>query len=102
MPCAGLRAESLPRMICGRPTTCTECCGNPDAMNAPRRPPTGGQARVERTRAAGIDETVRCIIDEGFAPPSVRRITGRAGVTWGVVQYHFGYLDGLLMAVLDK
>ena len=30
-----------------------------------------------------IDETVRYILDEGFAAPSVRRITERAGVTWG-------------------
>src|ERR1700761_3479372 len=101
-PCAGLRAESLPHMICGRPTTCPACCGNPHAMTAPRRPPTGGQARAERTRAAVIDEAVRCILDEGFIPPSVRHITDRAGVTWGVVQYHFGDLDGLLMAVVDK
>lgn len=70
-------------------------------MTAPRRPPTGAQPRAERTRTAVIDETVRCIIDDGFAPPSVRRITDRAGVTWGVVQYHFGDLDGLLMAVVD-
>jgi AcrR family transcriptional regulator len=71
-------------------------------MTAPRRPPTGTQARAERTRTVVIDETVRCILDEGFAPPSVRHITDRAGVTWGVVQYHFGDLDGLLMAVVDK
>jgi AcrR family transcriptional regulator len=71
-------------------------------MTAPRRPPTGAQARAERTRAVVIDETVRCILDEGFAPPSVRHITDRAGLTWGVVQYHFGDLDGLLMAVVDQ
>ncbi|SER34952.1 DNA-binding transcriptional regulator, AcrR family [Mycobacterium sp. 88mf] len=71
-------------------------------MTAPRRPATGSQARAERTREAVIAETVRCILDEGFTPPSVRHITGRAGVTWGVVQYHFGDLDGLLMAVVDK
>jgi AcrR family transcriptional regulator len=89
-------------MIFGLPTTSAACCGNPNAMTAPRRPPTGTQARAERTRAVVIDETVRCILDEGFAPPSVRHITDRAGVTWGVVQYHFGDLDGLLMAVVDK
>lgn len=49
-----------------------------------------------------IDETVRYILDEGFAAPSVRRITERAGVTWGVVQYHFGDLNGLLIAVVDE
>jgi AcrR family transcriptional regulator len=71
-------------------------------MTAPRRPATGRQARAERTREIVIDETVQCILEEGFVPPSVRHITGRAGVTWGVVQYHFGDLDGLLMAVVDK
>lgn len=69
---------------------------------APRRTPGGNQERAERTRRAVIDETVRYILDEGFAAPSVRRITERAGLTWGVVQYHFGDLGGLLMAVVDQ
>src|SRR5882757_2569382 len=72
------------------------------ANTTPRRPPGGSQERAERTRAAVIDETIRCILDEGFAAPSVRHITERAGVTWGVVQYHFGDLSGLLMAVVDN
>jgi AcrR family transcriptional regulator len=72
------------------------------ANTTPRRPPGGSQERAERTRTAVIDETIRCILDEGFAAPSVRHITERAGVTWGVVQYHFGDLSGLLMAVVDK
>lgn len=71
-------------------------------MTAPRRPPGGAQARAERSRQAVIDEAVRYVLDEGFAPPSVRQITERAGLTWGVVQYHFGDLDGILMAVVDK
>lgn len=71
-------------------------------MTAPRRPPGGGQARAERSRQAIIDEAVRYILKKGFAPPSVRQITERAGLTWGVVQYHFGDLDGILMAVVDK
>jgi AcrR family transcriptional regulator len=41
-------------------------------------------------------------IAEGFAAASAKHITERAGVTWGVVQYHFGDRDGLLMAVVDK
>jgi AcrR family transcriptional regulator len=60
------------------------------------------QLRAERTRALVIDETIRCILDEGFAAASAKHITERAGVTWGVVQYHFGDRDGLLMAVVDK
>jgi TetR/AcrR family transcriptional regulator, regulator of cefoperazone and chloramphenicol sensitivity len=68
---------------------------------APRRPATGGQERAERTRAAVIDETVRCVLEEGFGAASAKHITERAGVTWGVIQYHFGDRDGLLMAVVD-
>jgi AcrR family transcriptional regulator len=60
------------------------------------------QQRAERTRALVIDETVRCILEEGFAAASAKHITERAGVTWGVVQYHFGDRDGLLMAVVDR
>jgi AcrR family transcriptional regulator len=69
---------------------------------SPRRPPGGSQERAELTRTAVIDEAIGCVLDEGFAAPSVRHITERAGVTWGVVQYHFGDLPGLLMAVVDK
>lgn len=71
-------------------------------MTAPRRPPGGTQARAERSRQAIIDEAVRYILKKGFAPPSVRQITERAGLTWGVVQYHFGDLNGVLMALVDK
>ncbi len=69
---------------------------------APRRPPGGGQERAERTRERVLDETVRCVNEEGFAAASARHIAERAGVTWGVVQYHFGDRDGLLMAVADR
>src|SRR3954451_2615949 len=69
---------------------------------APRRPANGSQVRADRTRARVIDETIRCVLAEGFAAASAKHITERAGVTWGVVQYHFGDRDGLLMAVVDK
>jgi TetR/AcrR family transcriptional regulator, regulator of cefoperazone and chloramphenicol sensitivity len=69
---------------------------------APRRPANGSQLRADRTRALVIDETVRCILEEGFGAASAKHITERAGVTWGVVQYHFGDRDGVLMAVVDK
>lgn len=69
---------------------------------APRRPVNGKQQRADRTRAMVIDETVRCVLDEGFGAASAKHITERAGVTWGVIQYHFGDRDGLLMAVVDE
>jgi TetR/AcrR family transcriptional regulator, regulator of cefoperazone and chloramphenicol sensitivity len=67
----------------------------------PRRPANGKQIRADRTRAMVIDETVQCVLEEGFGAASAKHITERAGVTWGVIQYHFGDRDGLLMAVVD-
>lgn len=69
---------------------------------SPRRPVNGKQLRADRTRAMVIDETVRCVLEEGFAAASAKHITERAGVTWGVIQYHFGDRDGLMMAVVDQ
>ena len=69
---------------------------------APTRPAHGNQARAERTRALAIDVTVQIVLKEGFAAASGRHIADAAGVTWGVIQYHFGDRDGLLMAVVDR
>jgi AcrR family transcriptional regulator len=60
------------------------------------------QERADRTRSLVIDETIRCIREEGFAAASTRHIIERAGVSWGVIQYHFGDRDGLLNAVIDN
>ncbi|WP_243858489.1 TetR/AcrR family transcriptional regulator [Mycobacterium sp. DL440] len=48
-----------------------------------------------------IDETLLCIHAEGFGAASARHIARKAGVTWGVIQYHFGDRDGLLLSVVD-
>jgi len=69
---------------------------------APTRPAHGNQARAERTRALAIDVTARIVLEEGFAAATGRHIAEEAGVTWGVIQYHFGDRDGLLMAVVDR
>lgn len=69
---------------------------------APRRPVTGSQERADRTRALVIDETVRCIVEEGYAAASARHIAERAGLTWGGIQYHFGDREALMMAVVDE
>src|SRR5277367_98656 len=68
---------------------------------APRRPTTGRQERGDRTRDLLIDETVKCIREEGFSAASARHIIERAGVSWGVIQHHFGDRDGLLTAVIE-
>jgi len=66
----------------------------------PTRKVGRAQRRGDRTRDAIIGETVRCINEEGFAAASASHIAERAGVTWGVIQYHFGDRSGLLSAVI--
>jgi TetR/AcrR family transcriptional regulator, regulator of cefoperazone and chloramphenicol sensitivity len=68
---------------------------------APTRRTASPRKRGDDTRAKIIDETVRCIVDEGFAAATAKHVAERAGVTWGVIQYHFGDRDGLLTAVVD-
>ncbi|CAB4687113.1 MAG: TetR family transcriptional regulator [Actinobacteria bacterium] len=67
----------------------------------PTRPAGGSQARGDRTRALIVEEMVRCVLEEGFAAASANRVADRAGVTWGVVQYHFGNRTGILAAVIE-
>ncbi len=69
--------------------------------SSPTRRTGAPRKRGDDTRARIIDETVRCILDEGFAAASAKHVAERAGVTWGVIQYHFGDRAGLLMAVVD-
>lgn len=73
----------------------------PPRSAASRRSRHRRQERADRTRELVIDETIRCIREEGFAAASTRHIIERAGVSTGVVQYHFGDRDGLLTAVVD-
>lgn len=68
---------------------------------APTRQTTAPRRRGDETRAKIIDETVRCIVEEGFTAATAKHVAERAGVTWGVIQYHFGDRNGLLMAVVD-
>lgn len=70
-------------------------------MPTPRRTPEPRQARAARTRQRIIDETARCVVEEGYAAATTPRILERAGATWGVVQYHFGNREGLLVAVVE-
>jgi TetR/AcrR family transcriptional regulator, regulator of cefoperazone and chloramphenicol sensitivity len=69
---------------------------------APTRRGETRQQRGDETRATIIAETVACILEEGFAAASAKHITERANVSWGVIQYHFGDRDQLLMAVVDE
>lgn len=85
-------------------------------MRGGRRPPKGllpppglcaGGRALETLKlhckvlALLIDETVRCVCEEGFSAASARHIIERAGLSWGVIQHHFGDRDGLLTAVIE-
>jgi AcrR family transcriptional regulator len=67
----------------------------------PTRQTSAPRKRGDDTRAKIIGETVRCIVEEGFAAATAKHVAERAGVTWGVIQYHFGDRNGLMMAVVD-
>lgn len=69
---------------------------------SPTRRTSAPRKRGDDTRARIIDETVRCILEEGFGAATAKHVAERAGVTWGVIQYHFGDRNGLLMAVVDE
>jgi len=54
------------------------------------------------TRARLIDASIDCILEEGFYRASSNRIAERAGVTWGVIQHHFGTREALLLATFQS
>ena len=56
----------------------------------------------DSTRARLVDVAIACILDEGFYRASSDKIAKRAGVTWGVIQYHFGTREALLLAVHER
>ena len=63
--------------------------------------PAGGERAVD-TRDRVINAAVECIVDLGFyRGSSTNEIARRAGVTWGVIQHHFGTREGLMLAVLQ-
>jgi AcrR family transcriptional regulator len=67
------------------------------AASAARAPV--GDTGDASTRTRVIEAAVACILEEGFYRASSNKIARRAGVTWGVIQYHFGTREGLLVAV---
>jgi AcrR family transcriptional regulator len=64
---------------------------------------TGGDATgdARTTRDHVLAATVDAIGDLGFSRASTNEIARRAGVTWGVIQHHFGTRERLLLAVLE-
>jgi len=68
-------------------------------------PPSARRAATskrERTRELVLRSALECIREEGLVEASAARIAERCGLSWGVIQYHFGDWSGLLMAILER
>lgn len=55
-----------------------------------------------KTRQAVIDAAIHCLANEGYHRATSNRIAREAGLSWGVIQYHFGDRAGIYRAVLDS
>jgi AcrR family transcriptional regulator len=55
---------------------------------------------VSRQRV--VDAAIKCILDQGFYRASSNAIAEAAGASWGVIQYHFGNRETLMLAVLEE
>src|SRR4051794_35552634 len=53
------------------------------------------------TRARLVEAALQSLQEEGFAGTTARSIAARAGANQALVFYHFGGVDGLLLAALD-
>lgn len=53
------------------------------------------------TAAKVVQAAIDCIHSEGFYRASTNAIARRAGVTWGVIQHHFGTREALMLAVVE-
>ena len=61
---------------------------------------------VEQRREHGTAETIldaarRCLLAEGYASTSTRKVATEAGVPLSQVHYHFGSKGGLMLALLE-
>jgi AcrR family transcriptional regulator len=55
-------------------------------------------ASTEATPQRVIDAAIACILAKGYYRASSNEIARWAGLTWGVIQYHFGTREGLMLA----
>ena len=67
-----------------------------------RRAGARTQSGESDSRQRVIDAATACILDQGFYRASSNAIAERAGVSWGVIQYHFGSREALMLAVLEE
>jgi AcrR family transcriptional regulator len=60
------------------------------------------QTAGERTRKRIVDAALKTLKKEGFAGATSRAIARQGGFNQALIFYHFGSLDGLLLAALDQ
>lgn len=63
---------------------------------------TGSVPTRHATAEALLDATERLLIDIGYAGLSSRQITEEAGQAHGSIRYHFGTLENLVTAVVER
>src|SRR3954449_6744388 len=64
--------------------------------------PRGRSREGVKTRSRMIDAALATLIEEGYAGASARAIATRGGFNPALVFYHFGSVDQLLLAALDR
>ncbi len=65
--------------------------------NKTAQPPRRTQAeRRAATRTALLEASIRCLVDEGYANTTTRRVAERAGVSPGALHHHFANKAELL------
>jgi AcrR family transcriptional regulator len=65
-------------------------------LTAPTRGRRTQAERRDATRTALLDASIDCLVEEGYANTTTRRIAERAGVTPGALQHHFASKAELL------
>jgi AcrR family transcriptional regulator len=60
------------------------------------------QARSLASKQAVIDAVIQLISNHGFSSATTANIAKQAGVSWGVLQYHFGGKREIFQAVLGS
>jgi AcrR family transcriptional regulator len=60
-----------------------------------------GQRREHGTAETILDAARRCLLAEGYASTSTRKVATEAGVPLSQVHYHFGSKGGLMLSLLE-
>ena len=72
------------------------------AMPSSKPGSDGAGSGPANTRAGLIRGAIDALSDAGYAGASAREIARRAGCNQALIFYHFGSVDGLLLAALDE